>query len=71
MSRNIKKVPSTDTVPCTYRGTGVECPKADKKAGCTKCGWNPVVEYNRIEEAGKRPVMRRPSRRLIFTKRWV
>jgi len=70
MSDCIRKIPSSETVPCKYRGTGVECPKKDVKNGCTKCGWNPIVEYDRIEEAKKRPVIRRPSRRLIFTKRW-
>lgn len=71
MSDGIKKAPSIDTVPCKYRGNWVECPKKDVRNGCTKCGWNPIVEMNRIDEAKKRPVKRRPSRKLIFTKRWV
>lgn len=67
---NIRKAPSSETVPCKYRGAGVECPKLDARSGCTKCGWNAVVEMNRIEEIKKQPIVKRPDRRLIFTKQW-
>lgn len=68
---DIRKVPSSETVPCKYRGAGIECPKGDAKADvCKSCGWNPLVEMKRIDDAKKQPLKRRPSKRLIFTKRW-
>lgn len=48
MSGSIKKVDSAHTVPCTYRGACVECPKADFNSNlCEACGWNPEVEAKR------------------------
>ena len=36
---------------CEYRKNGVECPKYQRN--CRDCGWNPIVEYNRIEAIKK------------------
>ena len=60
-----------NAIACKYRGAGVECEKADLKAGmCEKCGWNPLIEMHRIEEAKKRPLWRKPNKSEIFTKGW-
>lgn len=59
-----------ETFPCKYHRF-VECSKGDYNADmCTRCGWNPIVEMKRVERIKKQPVKRRPSKRLIFTKRW-
>lgn len=51
MRNSIKKVSSAATVPCKYRGTGIECPNSDFRRGlCESCGWNPLVEAERIAE---------------------
>jgi len=51
MSKSLKKVTSAATLPCKYRGTGIECPVkdvADKL--CPTCGWNYDVEDQRKKE---------------------
>ena len=51
MSKSLKKVTSAATLPCKYRGTGIECPVkdvADKL--CVTCGWNYDVEDQRKKE---------------------
>lgn len=54
MRSTLKKVCSSQSVICEFRGTGVECPRSDYAAGkCDKCGWNPAVEEKRIERAAK------------------
>lgn len=51
MNKNVKKVSSAATVPCKFRGTGIECPKSDFRRGlCESCGWNPLVEAERKKE---------------------
>ena len=45
----------------------VEC---NRKDDCKKCGWNPLVEADRIAEIRKNPPVRRPSKRAIFTRWW-
>ena len=53
-SGHLRKPISSDTVPCKFRGTGVECPKGDFEAGvCGTCGWNPIVEAERIKRLKK------------------
>lgn len=50
MSKKIKKPTSSSTVPCKFRGTGIECPTSDfSSMRCENCGWNPDVEEKRIE----------------------
>lgn len=64
------KKPS-DPIPCKFRAAGIDCEKADLKAGmCARCGWNPMVEMNRIDEAKKRPQRKRVKKSEIFTKGW-
>lgn len=54
MNKNLKKVPSADTVPCKFRGKWVECPQGDIRAKlCECCGWNPVVEAERKVRYGR------------------
>lgn len=51
MNKNLKKVASAATVPCKYRGTGIECPKSEFHRNiCGTCGWNPLVEATRKKE---------------------
>ena len=58
-----------ETVKCKYRGSSIECPKADFRADmCDRCGWNPLVEMHRIDNAKKQLMKRRPSKKQIFTK---
>ena len=45
---------SYDTVSCKFRGPWIECPRGDIKAGmCDRCGWNPMVEAERIARLKK------------------
>ena len=50
MIKNIKKPPSAATLPCKYRGAGIECPVPDYwSSRCESCGWNPKIESERKE----------------------
>jgi hypothetical protein len=51
MNKNVKKVTSAATLPCKYRGSGIECPIRDVADNlCPTCGWNYDVEADRIKE---------------------
>ena len=50
---NLRK--ANDTVSCKFRGVGIECPRGDFRAGlCEVCGWNPLIEADRIARLRKK-----------------
>lgn len=48
-SGHLRKPMSSATVPCKFRGPGIECPREEfMTEKCNTCGWNPTVEAERI-----------------------